>query len=319
MPRMCTSDTGSPSTSAASSSLMRSSRGCALRSASSAAKKPISSFRDFSRSIGILQPELEHAPHPGRELIGHRLVDAEHLRDDPHRDLLRVSLGRVGVAERDEPVDQRAAELSGVGLVLRHRLGREAGEDQPAGPQVLGRVAADRRCLDLCGRAVDRVPAGRHRDLARREPVDVVRDRDDVLVARRHPRAAPPFGVGHGALAAELIPDRRRISRRSPGRRCRSRSPSRAPVQSSRTNRTQMVRGTPRSTKGEFARSSPATAPMTIAAGASIAASPSSPSVVRTTCCSGRVPKRTAVTGVSATKAAGDQRGSRSPHARRRP
>ena len=46
----------------------------------------------------VLQPELEHAAHPGRELIGHRLVDAEHLGDDPHRDLLRVALGGVGAS-----------------------------------------------------------------------------------------------------------------------------------------------------------------------------------------------------------------------------
>ena len=71
---------------------------------------------------GVLKSELEHAPHPCRELIGHRFVDAEDLSDDPHRDLLGIALRPVGLARIYEPVDQRAAQLTRVRLVLGDRL-----------------------------------------------------------------------------------------------------------------------------------------------------------------------------------------------------
>ena len=72
--------------------------------------------------LGILQSELEHAAHPARELIRHRLVDAEHLAMTRTGICCAYSLGRVGGTGRDEAVDERAAEVTRVRLVLRDRL-----------------------------------------------------------------------------------------------------------------------------------------------------------------------------------------------------
>ena len=50
-----------------------------------------------------------------------------------------------------------------------------------------------------------------HDDGARREVLGVVRDGRHIVVTHRQPRAAVAVGVGDGALAAQLVPDRVRI------------------------------------------------------------------------------------------------------------
>ena len=98
---------------------------------------------------------------------------------------------------------------------------------------MLGRIAADRRRLDPLGRAADGVATGRHGDLTGRESIDVVRDRDHIVVSGGKPRTSPALGVHDWAAIAELVPDRHRIGDVARDRRCRSRSTSRQQVRSS--------------------------------------------------------------------------------------
>lgn len=97
--------------------------------------------------LRIGQAELEHAANPLDELVRALLTDAEHVRDHPHRDLLGVVDGGIGVTVLDETGDQPAAHLPGGVLVGVDGAGREEGQDQASGPCVLRRVGADRWCL----------------------------------------------------------------------------------------------------------------------------------------------------------------------------
>ena len=119
MPMMVRSGIGSPSTSACSSELMRSSPGSVRRSAICCSEEADDAVLAAVAAHGIVR-ELEHVAHPAGERVGQVAGHAEDLGDDAHRDLLRVVGRRVGSAAFDEPVDEAAAQLAGHRLVLGH-------------------------------------------------------------------------------------------------------------------------------------------------------------------------------------------------------
>ena len=184
--------------------------GGALRSSSSAAKKAMSSLRDCWRSSGSWQSELEHAAHPGRELIGHRLVDAEHLSDDSRRgSAARSRSPRRRVPVVDEAVDERAAERHAcTARTSRPTCGEKAGRISRRAQRCSGGSLLIGGAVIPLGRACRRRSHAGDTVISRDEKsLDVVRDREDVVVSGGQPRAAPALGVRDRAAIAELVPD----------------------------------------------------------------------------------------------------------------
>ena len=133
--------------------------------------------------------------------------EAEHVGDDPHRDVLRVVVGGVDHVPPRERVDERVAERPRRRLLPGDGVLGERGQQQLARVVVERRVGGDRR------RAADRRQlAGRpevaHDDRPRGEAFGVVGDRRDVLVAGRQPCAAEPLGVGDRAALPQVVLDR---------------------------------------------------------------------------------------------------------------
>ena len=157
--------------------------------------------------LGRQVDALEHALH---ELAEPRPVlrrEAEHVGDDPHRDVLRVLGGGVDHVLPLERVDERVAERPGGRLLPADRGLGERGEQQLARVVVERRVGGDRR------RAADRGHLGRrpevaHDDRPRGEALGVVGDRRDVLVPGRQPSAAEPLGVRDRAALPQVVLDR---------------------------------------------------------------------------------------------------------------
>ncbi len=104
--------------------------------------------------LGIVG-ELQHVAHPAGERVGQVGRHAEDPGDDPHRDLLRVVGGGIGVARVGELVEQAATELAG--QCARSR--------PPACARTTARGAAASRC-GAEGRPIS--VAGRTRGWARR-------------------------------------------------------------------------------------------------------------------------------------------------------
>ena len=155
---------------------------------------------------------LDHVVHEAAELLGVRLGQPEHVGDDAHGDVLGVLLGGVDHIASEEPFDELLAVHPCGRLQLVDHLGREDGQQQPAGLLVERRVGGDGRGDTLRGQR-HRGPELGHEHAARGEPLGVVGDGGDVVVAGRQPHAPVPVAVGHRARPAELVPDRVRVRR----------------------------------------------------------------------------------------------------------
>ena len=94
-------------------------------------------------------------------------------------------------------------------------------------PVMIRRIRCDRWCGHPAVRSLELRRRRRHDDDSRREHVVLLGDRDDVVVARRHPRATPPFGVRDRALGVADVLMVAYGLRTKSGRRCRSRRSSR--------------------------------------------------------------------------------------------
>ena len=111
------------------------------------------------------------------------------LGEDPHRDLGRDRLDPVELVLLERAGEDPAREAADPLLVRVDDPRREALVDEPAHPRVRRRVGVEHRlaCLELLGRQVlERRPSE-----LRRERLPVLRDLDDVVVARERPEALP--------------------------------------------------------------------------------------------------------------------------------
>ncbi len=162
----------------------------------------------FRRQVHALERVLDELPEL-RSVLGR---EAEHVGDDPHRDVLGVVTGSVDDVRAVESVDQRVAKRPGRCFLPPDRGLGEGRQQQFAGVMMKRRVGGDRR------RAPDRRQvAGRpevaHDDGPRREALGVVGDCGHVFVARRQPAAAKALSVRDRAASAQVVLDRVGISR----------------------------------------------------------------------------------------------------------
>ena len=161
--------------------------------------------------LKIVETLLEDANRPVRE---HLLVGsghAEHMCDDPHRDVLRIVPRRIRVASLRDRVEQLPGKALGD---WRHRLNsprRKRREQDPSRPGVFRRIRSDRwgrqqrSSLPLALGQID------DPDPPRREVIGVMGNRRDVVVVDRHPGAPTALREGDRAAVAQFTPHASRV------------------------------------------------------------------------------------------------------------
>ena len=178
--------------------------------------------------VDLREQVVDQRAHPGHPFLGRqvdpfeRVLDElaelgsvlgrepEHVGDDPHRNVLRVVARGVDDVLITECVYERVTERPGRWLLPPDRRLGECGQQQLARVVVERRIRGDRR------RAADRRylarrPEVAHDDRSRGETLGVVRDRCDVLIARRQPSAAESLRAGDGAPLSQIVLDGVRI------------------------------------------------------------------------------------------------------------
>ena len=144
----------------------------------------------------LLDEAVDPVPEPGVVAVG----DPEHPGDDLDGDVLGVVRSGVTFPAVDEPIDEIVGHRLGDGLVGGHHRRGELRQQQPADVGVVRGVLGDGRCVEPeVGRRFG--PVG-DQDRAGREPLVVVGDGGEVLVASGDPHAVVPVGVRDGALVA---------------------------------------------------------------------------------------------------------------------
>ena len=132
--------------------------------------------------------------------------EAEHVGDDPHRDVLRVVSRRIDDVPLAECVDERMAEPPRSGLLLSDLALGERREQQLARVVVEGRIGGDRRRAPD-GRQLTRRPEVAQDDRPGGEALGVVGDRRDIFVPGGEPCAAEPRGVRDRAALPQVVLD----------------------------------------------------------------------------------------------------------------
>ena len=147
--------------------------------------------------------------HEFAEEVAVFIGEAQHLGNNPDRNVCREVVAGIDVGTRTHLVEEVVAQFADLRFEGVHRPGRKGRQNETTSDLVKGRVRADRRGhANGCRRRIFTRTAVTNHDGTTGEVLSVVSDGRDSFVGGGEPAAAVAVSVSDGATTAKVLPNR---------------------------------------------------------------------------------------------------------------